>query len=377
MDAFHLSTAALAIDILKNEKSKTGNFIFSPLCIASTLTLAFKGAKGNTATEIEKVLHFENVKDYDFRFQTLTSDISRISAASSLKIVKRLYVDSSFNCSKVFIDSAKKPYPSELEIIDIKSRAEEARNQINTSIKDLTDGNVENILAEGLLNENTNMLLLGAAYYTGSWLYKFNEGETKEGEFHVTKTETKPVQMMQLKAPLSIRTVKEDNLLILDIPFDGKRMSLLIIMPICIEDDSTGLEKLERELTYENYVKWTNPSMMANSKVQLSFPKFNFKSSLNYKDNLKSLGMNDVFNEEVADFSGMSEKKGLSVSETIYEAGIDIGEDGTEAVDAIRERVLMSKTECNINHPFLFLVKHSKTQGILLFGRYTGPTVLC
>lgn len=378
MDAFRLANAALAIDILKNlnEKNKTENFIFSPLCISSTLTLAFKGAKGNTATEMEKVLHFENVKDYDFGFQTLTSDINKISAASSMKMVKRLYVDSSFNCTKEFINSTKKPYPSELEVIDIKCRVEEARNQINTSIKDLTDGNVVDVLAEGLLNENTNMLLLGAAYYKGNWLYKFNESETKEGDFHVTKTETKPVQMMQLDARLSIRTVNEQNLMILDIPFAGKQISMLIIMPKSIEDDSTGLEKVEKEMTYENYVNWTNPSMMANSKVKLSLPKFKIESSHNLKDNLKSLGIKDAFNDEVADFSGMSEKKGLSVSEAIYEAGIEIGEDGSEAADVIRERVLMPKTECNVNRPFLFIVKHNKTQGILFYGRYTGPTVL-
>lgn len=378
MDAFRLANAALAIDILKNlnEKNKTENFIFSPLCISSTLTLAFKGAKGNTATEIEKVLHFENVKDYDFGFQTLTSDINKISAASSMKMVKRLYVDSSFNCTKEFINSTKKPYPSELEVIDIKCRVEEARNQINTSIKDLTDGNVVDVLAEGLLNENTNMLLLGAAYYKGNWLYKFNESETKEVDFHVTKTETKPVQMMHLDARLSIRTVNEQNLMILDIPFAGKQISMLIIMPKSIEDDSTGLEKVEKEMTYENYVNWTNPSMMANSKVKLSLPKFKIESSHNLKDNLKSLGIKDAFNDEVADFSGMSEKKGLSVSEAIYEAGIEIGEDGSEAADVIRERVLMPKTECNVNRPFLFIVKHNKTQGILFYGRYTGPTVL-
>ncbi|XP_056376981.1 serpin B5 [Hyla sarda] len=377
MEAFHQANAALATDIFKNlnEKSKTESFLISPFSMSSSLALAYKGAKEETAKQIEKVLHYENVKDYDFGFQTLTSDINRISAASSLKMVKRLYVDSSFKCTKEFINSVRKPYPSELEEIDIKSRPEEARNQINTSVKDLTGGNVENVLTEGLIKENTNMLVLGAAYYKGNWLYKFNECETKENEFHVTKTETKPVQMMQLDARLGIRTLNEQNLMILDIPFTGKQMSMLIIMPKSIEDDSTGLEKVEKELTYENYINWTNPSMMANSKVKLSLPKFKIESKYNLKDNLRSLGVNDAFNEEVADFSGMSEKKGLFISEAIYEASIDIGEDGSEVPGVIRERVLMPKTECNVNHPFLFTIKHSKTQAILFFGRYAGPSV--
>ncbi|KAM3928486.1 serpin B5 [Leptodactylus fuscus] len=379
MDCFRVANAAFAIDLFSklSEKNKSENFILSPLCVSSTLALAFKGAKGNTATEIEKITHFEKVKDCDFGFQTLASDISRISATSSLKMVKHVYVDSSFNCTKEFMNSTKKPYPKQLEIIDMKSRAEEARNEINNSVKDLTGGNIENMLTEGLLNENTSMVLLGAMFYKGCWLYKFNESETKECEFHVTKGETKLVQMMHLEAPLGIRTVKEQNLMILDIPFAGKQMSLLIIMPICIEDESTGLKKIEKDLTYENYVKWTDPSRMANSKVKLSLPKFKTTSCFNLKDTLNSMGIKDAFNGEAADFSGMSENKGLCVSEAIYSAGIDIAEDGTEAADAIRERVLMSKTECNVNRSFIYAIKHSKTQGILCIGRYTGPTDSC
>ncbi|KAG8571887.1 hypothetical protein GDO81_011817 [Engystomops pustulosus] len=103
MEAFHMANAAFAVDIFNifNEKCKTENFIFSPLTISSTLALAYKAAKGNTATEMKKGLHYENVKDFDFGFQTLSSDINRISSASSLKMVKRLYVDASCNCTKM------------------------------------------------------------------------------------------------------------------------------------------------------------------------------------------------------------------------------------------------------------------------------------
>ncbi|CAI9586547.1 unnamed protein product [Staurois parvus] len=374
MDAFRLANTSLAIDILKMfcEKSKTDNFIFSPICVSNTLALAFKGAKGDTAAEIEKALHFEKVNAYDFGFQSLTSDISKM--CSPLKIVKRLYVDSSHKCTKEFINSTKKHYPSELEPIDIKSRVDEARNQINTSVKDLTDGSMEMVLDEGSLNENTNMVLLGAASLKGCWLYKFNEPETKESTFHISKTETKPVQMMQQEARLGFRSLKELNLTILEIPFAWKQINMLILLPKTTEDEHTGLEQLEKELTYENFADWTNPSMMANSKVKLSLPKFKIESCYNLKDTLNSLGIKNAFNDETADFSGMSESKGLSVSQAICKAAIEINEDGSETPDVSKERYLMPKTECIANSPFIFIVRHNKTQTILLCGRYCGPS---
>ncbi|KAM4704642.1 serpin B5 [Rhinophrynus dorsalis] len=379
MDALRLANTALAIDIFKLlcEKNKTGNIIFSPLCISSSLALAYKGSKGNTATELEKVLHFEKVKDCDFGFQTLASDISKISSFYSLKLVKRLYIENSFNCTKEFINSAKKPYPAELEVVDIKSRAEEARNQINTSIKDLTDSKIETALSEGSCDENTKLILLGAAYFKGSWLYKFNESETKEVEFHISKTETKPVQMMYLEARLSIGYINELKTLILEIPYTAKHLSMIILLPKNIEDNSTGLEKLEHDMTFEKYVHWTNPSMMANSKVKLCLPKFKLENSFDLKDILKSLGVNDAFNEEAADFSGMSESKGIALSQAIQKACIEVNEDGTETADVTRERLLMHKEEFHVDHPFIFMLRHNKTRTILMYGRYCCPSEPC
>ncbi|MEE6465216.1 hypothetical protein FKM82_006491 [Ascaphus truei] len=375
MDTLRLANTALAVDIFKKlcEKSKTDNVIFSPVCISSSLSLAYKGSKGNTATEMEKVLHFEKVKDCDFGFQTLASDISKITSTSSLKLVKRLYVDNSLNCLKDFINSTKKSYPSELEMVDLKSQAEETRNQINTSVKDLTDGNIECVLSEGLCDEHTKILIVGAAYFKGCWLYKFNESETKEAEFNISKTESKPVQMMYLEARLSIGYINDLKTMILEIPFVGKHLSMLILLPKTIEDDSTGLEKLEQEMTYEKYVNWTNPSMMANSKVKLCLPKFKLETTYDLKDTLKSLGMNEAFNEEVADFSGMSESKGIAVSQAIHKTCVEINEDGTETADVTKERLFMHKEEFFVNHPFIFILRHNKTRNILMYGRYCSP----
>ncbi|KAM4688143.1 serpin B5 [Discoglossus pictus] len=379
MDAFRLANTACAVDIFKNlsQKNKTDNVIFSPLCTSSSVALAWKGTKGNTATEMEKVLHFEKVQNGDFGFQTLASDISKISSTCSLKLVKRLYVDSSLNCTTEFINSTKKPYPSELETVDIKSRAEEARDQINTSIKDLTDGNIETILSEGTCDENTKIILLGAAYFKANWLYKFNESETKEVPFRINKNETKPVQMMHLEARLSIGYINDLKTMILEIPSAGKHLSMLILLPKDIDDDSTGLEKLEQEMTYEKYVHWTNPSMMANSKVKLSLPKFKLEGYYDLKDTLKSLGMVDAFNEEAADFSGMSETKGICVSQAIQRTCIELTEEGTEIADVSKERLLMHKDEFHVDHPFIFILRHNKTRNIIMYGRYCSPPESC
>ncbi|KAE8597728.1 hypothetical protein XENTR_v10016579 [Xenopus tropicalis] len=376
MDALRLANTALAVDIFKKlcEKSATDNFVCSPLCISSSLSLIRKGSQGNTASELEKALHFEKVKDPDFGFQLLSSDISKISSANSLKLLKRVYVDNSIECKKDFINSAKKPYPLELETIDFKSQAEEARTQINSSVKELTDGNFETVLNEGSCDENTKIIMLGAASFKGKWVYTFNKSETKEMDFHINKKETKPVQMMHLEARLSIGYINELKTMVLEMPFQSKHFSMLILLPKDIEDDSTGLKKLEQDMTFEKYTHWTNPSMMANSKVKVSLPKFKMENSYDLKDMLKSLGINDAFNEEASDFSEMTESKGISISQAIQKACIEVDEDGTESADVSMERRLMNKEEFLADHPFIYILRHNKTRTIIMLGRYCGPS---
>lgn len=39
-----------------------------------------------------------------------------------------------------FVNSTKRPFPSELELVEFKEKTEEARQKINKSLSELTDG---------------------------------------------------------------------------------------------------------------------------------------------------------------------------------------------------------------------------------------------
>lgn len=365
----------VALDIYKkiNEHDKKANIIFSPICISASLALASKGAKNDTETKLKKVLHIENAKDIDFEYQSLASDLAKISDAHSLNLIKRLYVDKSLNCTKEFIDSNKKPYPSQLEIVDFKEHPKETREQINKNISELTNGKVETVLCEDNVTDQTKLLLLGAAICSGKWLKKFDKDKTKEAPFRISKTECKPVQMMQLEARCCMGYIKDLKTLVLDLPCENKALSMIILLPQDIEDDSTGLEQLEKELTYEKFAHWTNPSTMANTKVKVSLPKFKLAKRYDLKPLLTSIGLGDIFNEEVADFSGMTESKGVALSQAIHEATLGISEEGLEEPDMARERVLMHKDEFNGDHPFLMAVRHNKSRNILMMGKFCSP----
>ncbi|XP_062985822.1 serpin B5 [Elgaria multicarinata webbii] len=375
MEAIQVANTAFAVDIFKKlaEKNKNANIIFAPLCTSTSLALAYKAANGDMANQMKQGLHLEDVKDIPFGFQTITTDVSKLSSFYSLKMVKQLYVEKSLNPTMEFVSSIKRPFPSQFEQVDFKDKTEDTRLQINKSVSDLTDGKMENILIEGSVNDQTKILLINAAYFVTNWMKKFPQEQTKECPFRINKTETKPVQMMNLEATFCLGYINDLKVKVLELPCYNKHMSMIILMPKEIEDDTTGLEQLEKELTGEKLLQWTNPSAMANTKVNVFLPKFKVEGEYDFKPILENLGMTHMFDESASDFSKMSESKGVVLSQIIHKVFLEVVEEGADSRDVPGYRILQYKDEFKADHPFLFFFKHNKTRNIVFVGRFCSP----
>ncbi|NXM79148.1 SPB6 protein, partial [Serilophus lunatus] len=95
--------------------------------------------------------------------------------------------------------------------------------------------------------------------------------------------ETKPVQMMFKKDRFNMTYVGNFQTKILELPYVGNELSMIILLPDKIQDGSTGLERLEKELTYEKLIDWINPEMMDSTEVRVSLPKFKLEENYNLK----------------------------------------------------------------------------------------------
>ena len=87
--------------------------------------------------------------------------------------------------------------------------------------------------------------------------------------------------------------------------------------------------------------------------------------------------MVDAFNDRVANFSGMTGRRDLAVSTVVHKSFVEVTEEGTEAAAAtgvgssVTSLPFGESFRCD--HPFLFLIKHIKTNSILFGGRVSSP----
>ncbi|CAO2636445.1 Plasminogen activator inhibitor 2, partial [Lemmus lemmus] len=277
---------------------------------------------------------------------------------------------------KEYIQLCKKYYSTEPEAVDFLKYAEEARKKINSWVKTQTKGEIPNLLPEGSVDEDTKMVLVNAVYFKGKWKTPFAKKLNELYPFRLNLSESKPVQMMYLREKLNIGYIMELKTQILELPYIGD-ISMLLLLPDEIEDASTGLELLERAITYEKLHEWTSADMLDTFEVQLYLPKFKLEESYDLKSALSSMGMTDAFSQSKADFSNMSPDRNLFLSNVFHKTFVEINEEGTEAAagtgSEVSLRIKKPSIEFNADHPFLFFIRHNKTNSILFYGRFCSP----
>uniref|UniRef100_A0A667I3W0 Serpin family B member 1 n=2 Tax=Lynx canadensis TaxID=61383 RepID=A0A667I3W0_LYNCA len=379
MEQLSTANTQFAVDMFHamNEDSPTGNIFFSPLSISSALAMIFLGTQGATAVQVSKALHFDTVEEIHSRFQSLNADINKRGASYILKLANRLYGDKNYNFLPEFLASTQKMYGAELASVDFQQASEEARKVINEWVKGQTEGKILELLVPGVVDSMTKLVLVNAIYFKGNWEEEFIKEATDDKPFRLNKKETKMVKMMYQKKRFPYGYIEDLKCRVLELPYRGKELSMIILLPDDIEDESTGLKKIEEQLTLEKLRGWTKAENLDRIEVKVYLPRFKLEESYDLNSHLSRLGVKDLFSSSKADLSGMSGARDLFISKIVHKSFVEVNEEGTEAAAATAGvatfTMLMPEEEFVADHPFIFFIKHNPSANILFLGRLSSP----
>uniref|UniRef100_A0A671K746 Serpin B6 n=1 Tax=Sinocyclocheilus anshuiensis TaxID=1608454 RepID=A0A671K746_9TELE len=340
----------------------SGNVFYSPISISSALAMVSLGAKENTAAQMFEPAPGQKTEDQiHSSFNKLMSELKKPGAPYVLSLANRLYGEQSYQFVEKFLSDAKRYYEAGLEEVDFKKNSDAARVDINKWVEKNTQGKIKDLVPQGTIDAMTRLVLVNAIYFEGNWEEKFPKDATRDGQFKLNK----------------VRFHLLMNSQVLELPYVGKNLSMLIILPNEIQDETTGLQKLEKALTYEKLMEWTRPEVMHQQEVEVSLPRFKMEETYDMKSLLISMGMEDVFDGQKVNLSGMSPNNDLVVTKVIHKAFVEVNEEGTEA--AVANGIVMEGCSLwippvfNADHPFLFFIRHNRTKSILFYGRFCSP----
>ncbi|XP_026955969.1 leukocyte elastase inhibitor [Sagmatias obliquidens] len=374
MEQLSAANTRFALDLFRalNKSDPAGNIFISPFSISSALAMVFLGTRGNTAAQMSKALYFKEVEEIHSGFQSLNADINKHGAPYILKLANRLYGEKSYDFLPV--STLLFMFQNSLDNADSFPAQSSHRSQLKANFVFL--GKIPELLASGGVDSTTKLVLVNAIYFKGNWQEKFMMEATKDAAFRLNKKDTKLVKMMYQKKRFPLGYIEDLKCRVLELPYEGEDLSMVILLPDDILDESTGLRKIEQQLTLEKLREWTRPENLDLLEVNVQLPRFKLEESYELSTLLASLGMQDLFSGK-ADLSGISGAGGLSVSKVVHKSFVEVNEEGTEAAAATSVTVsycmLLTEEYFTADHPFIFFIRHNPSTSILFLGRLSSP----
>lgn len=363
----------------------TGNLLFSPFSISQALAMTYAGAEGETAAQIAQTMQFTlDPSTLPMAFQMLDKDLvsrgtsgadrSRGYPPRSLQIANGLWGEQTFPFSPVFSNQLAEHYGAGLQPVDFLHDPAGARKKINNWIAKHTGNRIQNIVPEGVLTTDSRLVLANAVYFSGGWLFTFDENNTEDAEFTLLDGATTRVPFMQQQEHFSYAA--GDGYQMVELPYAGSQFAFTVLLP-----DAGQFATIEQKL--DSAALTTAIDQLESRDLILSLPKFEFDNSTSLATMLQALGMTDAFDPNTADFSGMLDADTpelLSIGDVLHEAFISVDEEGTEATAAtavIMEAGAVAPgdqpLDVRIDRPFIFLIRDTQTGTILFMGRMMNP----
>jgi len=362
-----------AFEMYSKLKKDNENLFFSPYSLSSALAMTYEGVKGKTAEEIQKVFHFP-VDDNTRRsgYATIYNQINTTNSKYKFSIANALWIQNDYKILDEYINTIKNYYFGIATNLDFANKVEASRLTINKWVEDQTNNKIKNLFPAGTLDSTTRLVLTNAVYFKGSWVKPFKKDQTTDEDFSTFSGSIKVPMMQMTDSEAKFNYVENDTLQALEMPYEGDKLSMVIILP-----KSKDLTSFEDGLSLKLITDLKN--QMLNNRVDIFIPKFTFDTKYDMEETLGKMGMTNAFSSS-ADFSGLDGTKNLYIQKVIHQAFVDVNEEGTEAAAATGVAIaltsFMPPEEIPVfraNHPFIFIIQDKTNSNILFIGKVVNP----
>ncbi len=369
------ATVALGDDLL-GRIDDHGNVVFAPASISAALAMTYAGARGATATEMQKTLHFDGLgagaPDGDARLhlawnQLLSSWSAGAASAEGprLDVANRLFGQAGRAFVPAFVSLTSDRYGAPFESVDYRA-TEPTRLHINQWVSDRTAKSIPSLLRPADLSPDAKLTLVNAVHVKGAWAQPFAPAETRNGAF--TTSPGVAFEVPTMHGALDSRFYDGKEAQIVALPFRGDgSLDLEIDVVLPRPGAAPSLRAWSEGIDHAGY-----------AEVSLSLPRFRVGSAFELSSTLAKLGMPSAFGS-AADFSGMTGARDLQISSVVHQAVLEVNESGAEASAAtavvMNERAMAVHASMRVDRPFYVMLRDHKSGAVLFVSHVRDPRV--
>lgn len=326
-----------AMEVYEHLQQEDGNLFFSPLSVSAGLSMAYAGAAGQTAVEMEQVLgvspeihsSFASLfASFNARLQSTTvydptifppfRTVDRFRTTVS----NAIWPQAGMPIDAAFVDTVTTDYHGHVQGLDYSNPAQ-AEDIINAWVVDQTEGRIQDLVSG--LSPATAMVLTNTIYFNSLWDVPFDPRFTSSRSFYRGPGDVIQTPRMSTQGDVAITSI--GGFRVLDMPMGNGNASMVVLLP----NNLNGPGNLTNEVL-QGVEEWIESSPTLR-REDVEFPKFQTTVETGLSQLLVGLGMPSAFSPAAADFSAMTDAQ-VFIDKVFHKATIRVTEQGTQAAAA-------------------------------------------
>lgn len=168
--------------------------------------MAYLGARGATATELQRGLELSGTKaSIGNAFHDLLAPLQ--NSASVLKVVNKIYPSWDETVNSNYIAAVTRDFFSSIQSLNF-GNADQSSRIINAYVANHTNNLITDLIQPSMLSPDTKLILVNAVYFKSVWQFPFNKRATAKNAFYTTARSIIQVDTMHLTVRVNSKCLK-------------------------------------------------------------------------------------------------------------------------------------------------------------------------
>lgn len=350
LDGFYATTVQTMLGAAGDE-----NLVYSPVNIYLALCMLAETTGEESRAQVLALLGLDSVEEARAVAGSLfNANYSNDGATTSL-LANSIWLDDGLSYNDAVLQTlAQDHYASSFS-------GEMGSAEYNARVQRWLDEQTGGLLSEqaqGIeFGPETSFALASTVYYNARWASTFAETQTASGIFHSTTGDVDIDFMHQSSSGIYYWG---DGFSAVSKSFDNGGGSMWFILP----DEGVSISQLVGSDDCVDFI--VSPDERVNNKhlvINMAVPKFDVASDIELRDSLRAMGVTEVFDSALADFSPLMGNYPGYLSSARHAARVLIDEEGVEAAAytvLIRDGGAMPPTDevdFVLDRPFIFVLR--------------------
>ncbi len=348
---------------------KNENSMFSPLSLNMALGLLAEGAEGGSAEALNKYLGSDDYTAFANGYMKIVESQYNYKSdydggwKNVFELANSFWANKDITFNEDYKNRLTENFGAEVRNIDFGNK-ESALSEINGWVSDKTHKMIPTILKD--YSDNIAAVLINTIYFESAWVDEWIINEDNKQPFTLLDGTTKELPLMRNGG---------------DSYFENDAATAFSCGYMNGLDFIGILPKETGDFTIESL---DIPSLLESESfeydVNASMPRLEFETEIPLTETLMSFGLSEIFDENAADFSGISDVP-LFVSSVLQKTKLELDENGTKAaaatmidMDCCAEMPVEREIkEVTLDRPFAFMIYDSAEDQIVFLGKVTNP----